>query len=431
MALYTEALLERETNLSDRARASLEIIQRAVDDVAQTVARMGEFYRSREPEVALEPVDLNLLLEHVADLTRVRWSDMAQQRGAVIEMRLQQDAALPRIAAVQSQIRDALTNLVFNAVDAMPQGGTLTLRTRVDPAARGRNVIVEVSDTGVGMDEQTRRRCLEPFFTTKGTRGTGLGLAMVYGVAERHGATISVDSEPGKGTRTVVRLPLTLAIMDGMELAVGSEVYIAPLSAIVESLRPAPGDVKTIANDSQVLNLRGEIVPVLSLAKALGTEHGCKPGEEVLVVVENGGRRAALAADALLGQQQIVVKNLEGNFGKVSGVAGATILGNGAVSLILDIPELMRVALGAERRDVLWLVIREAAIVVAIGAALGVPLAILAGRGVASQLYGVRPVDPASYAAAAVVLTAIAGFAAFLPAHRASRIDPMAALRKE
>jgi two-component system chemotaxis sensor kinase CheA len=163
------------------------------------------------------------------------------------------------------------------------------------------------------------------------------------------GGHVEVSSEPGKGTRTVVRLPLTLAIMDGMELAVGGEVYIAPLSAIVESLRPAPGDLKSIASDSQVLNLRGEIVPVLSLAKALGTAHGCKPGEEVLVVVENGGRRAALAADALLGQQQIVVKNLEGNFGKVSGVAGATILGNGAVSLILDIPELMRVALGNER----------------------------------------------------------------------------------
>jgi len=134
-----------------------------------------------------------------------------------------------------------------------------------------------------------------------------------------------------------------------MELAVGGEVYIAPLSAIVESLRTAPGDMKRIASDSQVLNLRGDTVPVLSLAKALGIEHGCKAGEEVLVVVENGGRRAALAADALLGQQQIVVKNLEGNVGKVSGVAGATILGNGAVSLILDIPELMRVALGNER----------------------------------------------------------------------------------
>jgi two-component system chemotaxis sensor kinase CheA len=179
--------------------------------------------------------------------------------------------------------------------------------------------------------------------------GRGVGMDVVRRNVRELGGHVEVSSQPGKGTHTVVRLPLTLAIMDGMELAVGNEVYIAPLSAIVESLRPSPGDLKSIAGDSQVLNLRGEIVPVLSLARALGTEHGCKPGEEVLVVVENGGRRAALAADALLGQQQIVVKNLEGNFGKVSGVAGATILGNGAVSLILDIPELLRVALGSER----------------------------------------------------------------------------------
>jgi len=209
MSLYTEALLEHETGLTERGRRQLEIVQRAVDDVAQTVARMGEFYRAREPEVALESVDLNLLLEHVADLTRVRWSDMAQQRGAAIELRLEQDAALPCIAAVQSQIRDALVNLVFNAVDAMPQGGTLSLRTHVDPAMRGKSVVVEVSDTGIGMDEATRRRCLEPFFTTKGTRGTGLGLAMVYGVAERHGATLDIDSEPGRGT--TIRLSFAAA----------------------------------------------------------------------------------------------------------------------------------------------------------------------------------------------------------------------------
>jgi signal transduction histidine kinase len=130
MALYTEALLEHEKSLSERGRKQLQIIQRAVDDVAQTVARMGEFYRFREPEVALAPLDLNLLAEQVVDLTRARWSDMAQQRGAAIDLKLELDPKLPRIAGVQSQIRDALVNLVFNAVDAMPQGGTLVIRTR-------------------------------------------------------------------------------------------------------------------------------------------------------------------------------------------------------------------------------------------------------------------------------------------------------------
>jgi PAS domain S-box-containing protein len=198
MSLYTESLLEREKHLSEAGRKQLQTIQRAVDDVAQTVARMGEFYRLRDQRSASQPVDLNLLAEHVVDLTRARWSDMAQQRGAVIEMKLEQDAALPAIPAVESQIRDALVNLVFNAVDAMPNGGRLTIRTRV--AAAPRHAVIEVADTGVGMDEKTRRRCLEPFFTTKGERGTGLGLAMVYGIAERHGATLEIESEPGRGT---------------------------------------------------------------------------------------------------------------------------------------------------------------------------------------------------------------------------------------
>ena len=201
VALYTEALLERETILSRRGRSQLEIIQRAVDDIAQTVARMGEFYRLREPQLSLMPVDLNKLVGQVIDLTRARWSDMAQQRGAAIEMRTELATDLPPIAAVESQIRDALVNLVFNAVDAMPEGGPLTIRTvHSRPAASAQIVLLEVQDEGVGMDEDTRRRCLEPFFTTKGTRGTGLGLAMVYGVAQRHGASLEIESEPGKGT---------------------------------------------------------------------------------------------------------------------------------------------------------------------------------------------------------------------------------------
>jgi PAS domain S-box-containing protein len=199
MSLYADALLEREPHLTETGRKQLETIQRAVDDVAATVARMGEFYRLREPRAALHPVDLNLLAEHVVDLTRARWSDMAQQRGVVIQMRLDLDPDLRQIAAVESQIRDALVNLVFNAVDAMPGGGPLTIRTRSDGTGRNR-VSIEIVDSGVGMDEDTRRRCLEPFFTTKGERGTGLGLAMVYGVAERHGATLEIESQPGKGT---------------------------------------------------------------------------------------------------------------------------------------------------------------------------------------------------------------------------------------
>ncbi|HYJ41812.1 MAG TPA: PAS domain S-box protein [Steroidobacteraceae bacterium] len=209
VALYTEALLEREPNLTDRGRSQLEVIQRAVDDIAQTVARMGEFYRLREPLLTLMPVDLNKLVGQVIDLTRARWSDMAHQRGAAIDMRTEFDRNLPLVSAVESQIRDALVNLVFNAVDAMPEGGPLIIRTCLAKGSQEQIVLLEVQDAGVGMDEDTRRRCLEPFFTTKGTRGTGLGLAMVYGVAQRHGASLEIESEIGKGT--LVRMTFAIA----------------------------------------------------------------------------------------------------------------------------------------------------------------------------------------------------------------------------
>jgi CheY-like chemotaxis protein len=231
VALYTEALLEREKNLSERGRKQLEIIQRAVDDVAQTVARMGEFYRIREPQVSLVPVDLNKLVRQVLDLTRARWSDMVQQRGAAIDLRLDLGEHLPPISAVESQVRDALVNLVFNAVDAMPQGGPLTLRTRLAQGSDRRSVLLEVIDAGVGMDEDTRRRCLEPFFTTKGTRGTGLGLAMVYGVAQRHNANLEIESEPGKGT--LVRMSFAAAC-DSPVPAVGTpNAAVAPMRILI------------------------------------------------------------------------------------------------------------------------------------------------------------------------------------------------------
>jgi PAS domain S-box-containing protein len=214
VALYTESLLEQESNLSARARDYLATIQRAIEDVAETVARMREFYREHEPQLLLAPVSLNRVAEQVIDLTRARWRDLPQERGIVIRMQTELASDLPVIMGAASDIRDALTNLIFNAVDAMPEGGTLTLRTRavLAPGAAGERepatlVRLEVCDTGMGMDEETKARCLEPFFTTKGERGTGLGLAMVYGMVQRHSAEIEIESEPGKGTTTRLVFP--------------------------------------------------------------------------------------------------------------------------------------------------------------------------------------------------------------------------------
>ena len=205
VTLYLDTLLESESNLTPRARQYLPIVLRAIDDVSATVSRMREFYRPRDEQTALAPVDLNELTEQVIELTKARWSDMPQQRGIVIEVVREFQPNLPRVPAVENEIREALTNLVFNAVDAMPLGGRLTLATRtVDDG-----VELAVADNGVGMDEQTRRKCLEPFFTTKGERGTGLGLAMVYGVVRRHAATLNVESAPGEGTRFVLTFPQT------------------------------------------------------------------------------------------------------------------------------------------------------------------------------------------------------------------------------
>ncbi len=220
ITLYADSLLANETGLSARARNALETIQQAVGDVAATVARLREFYRHRETQTELLPVDINKVTSQVIELTRTRWQTMPEERGTVIELRTELAADLPPVRGIDSEIREALTNLVFNAVDAMPSGGTLTLRTRMGTEQR---VWVEVSDTGIGMDEDTRRRCLEPFFTTKGERGTGLGLGMVYGVMQRHAGEIDIQSAPGVGTS----VRLAFGIADARAPATEAAAYVA------------------------------------------------------------------------------------------------------------------------------------------------------------------------------------------------------------
>jgi PAS domain S-box-containing protein len=222
ISLYTDALLEREATLSPQGRGQLQTIQRAIEDVASTVSRMREFYRQRETQMQLAPVQLNDLVPQVVELTRARWHDMPHQRGTTIDLKTELDPTLPIIMGAESEIREALTNLVFNAVDALAEGGTLLLRTRVADTGQ---IQIEVKDTGAGMDESTRLRCLEPFFSTKGERGTGLGLAMVYGMVQRHSADIDIASAPGQGT--TVRLGFACAT-GSIEPAATAPVLVIP-----------------------------------------------------------------------------------------------------------------------------------------------------------------------------------------------------------
>jgi PAS domain S-box-containing protein len=239
VALYTESLLEREPGLSERARSYLVTIQRAIEDVAQTVSRMREFYRPREPQLSLARIDLNNIVKQVIELTRVRWRDLPQERGVMIELNTDFAERLPQIMGAEHEIRDALTNLIFNAVDAMPQGGTLTLRTcpvirpRTGDFSAYEEVWLEVTDTGIGMSEDIRTRCLEPFFTTKGERGTGLGLAMVYGMVQRHSAELQIDSALGKGTTVRLVFSSALVTAEVSEPRLTTRSPLQPLSLLI------------------------------------------------------------------------------------------------------------------------------------------------------------------------------------------------------
>lgn len=259
VAIYTESLLETEPNLSQRGREYLQTIGRAIDDVAATIGRMREFYRPRQAQLTVQRVQLNGLVEQVVNLTRARWSDMPQQRGVTIVLRTELAPALPTINGVEGEIREALTNLILNAVDAMPGGGSLTVRTRVANGAGdgvvSQRVQVEVVDTGLGMDEDTRRRCLEPFFTTKGERGTGLGLPMVYGVARRHGAELEIVSAVGKGTTMRLEFPAS-ATMPG-QAGPGQTASGPPLRLRILAVDDDPMLLKSLRD---ALELDGHVV---------------------------------------------------------------------------------------------------------------------------------------------------------------------------
>ena len=215
---FADLLVRGETSLSLNGKKYLNYIKTAGEDITHIVARLREFYRQRDTSETLQSLNLNDLSRQVIDMTRPRWRDIPQSRGVMIEMRTDFDANLATLVGIESEVREALTNLIMNAVDAIPNGGIITVRTRVGVQGSTdtpTHVLLEVGDTGVGMDEETRKRCMEPFFSTKGKRGTGLGLAMVFGVMERHGGQIDIDSQVGTGT--VVKLIFPIRRLPGAE----------------------------------------------------------------------------------------------------------------------------------------------------------------------------------------------------------------------
>ncbi len=273
---------------------------------------------------------------------------------------------------VIEKIVDPLVHLMRNAIDhglEMPAerikaGKDETGTISMSAAHQGGHIIIEVGDDGKGLDrERILRKAAErglpipdnasdaqvwdlvfhPGFSTADAltdlSGRGAGMDVVKSNIIAPGGQVDIRSAKGVGTTVSIRLPLTLAILDGMSVAVGDEVFILPLSMVIESLQPGPGEIKTIANDTRVLRVRGDYLPLLNLREQYrlpGAAANAANAVPIAVVVESDGRKLALEVDELLGQQQVVVKNLETNYRRIPGVSGATILGDGRVALIVD-----------------------------------------------------------------------------------------------
>jgi signal transduction histidine kinase len=204
---YSELLLPYlQQQAPPRERGYMHNIMMAAQDATHVVARLGAFYRPAGDEIRVA-VNLNDLISQIVALTAPKWS--SERLASGVQIQVAKDLGeIPAVLANASELREVLTNLIFNAVDAMPDGGQISVATRgADPY-----VLLSVSDTGIGMTDAERERCLEPFYSTKGERGTGLGLAVVYGIVQRHGGTIEIRSVKGQGTTFEIRLPAAAAL---------------------------------------------------------------------------------------------------------------------------------------------------------------------------------------------------------------------------
>lgn len=253
----------------------LQTINLAAKDAAKVVSRLRDFYRPRLDADLAGIVDLNRLVEQTVKLSQPKWKDQALANGVAIDLRVELDA-VPPVVGHESELREVLTNLVFNAVDAMPTSGSITLKTKAD----GDHVRLEVSDTGTGMTEEVRKRCLEPFFSTKGEKGSGLGLAMVYGIVRRLRGTIDISSAVGLGTTFSLRLPIQSDLQAGHQ-SEGNKLEGVRWHVLVVDDDPLVGRVT-----SEYLRVSGHDVQLVgSAAEAIKVFH---PERMQLVVTDHG-----------------------------------------------------------------------------------------------------------------------------------------------
>ena len=295
--------------------------------------------------------------------------DLSGKLGKKVELKLSGEHTELDKGLIE-RIADPLTHLVRNSLDHGIESpeirqaagknpvGTITLKAY----HQGGNIVIEVGDDGAGINRQrilakARERGLqvsdqmsdqevfalifEAGFSTAelvtDVSGRGVGMDVVRRNIQAMGGRVEIESMFGIGTRMTVRLPLTLAILDGMSVAVGDQIYILPLAAVVESLQPKPGEVKTMVNQGRVIQVRNEYLPLVVLHEVFGLQTEVTDFTQgILVVLEANGTKAALFVDALVGQHQVVIKSLEANYRRVHGISGATIMGDGHVAMILD-----------------------------------------------------------------------------------------------
>jgi two-component system chemotaxis sensor kinase CheA len=363
--VITQAMLSQlgsklEGPTAEKLRAGLAQLERNMRELQESVMR-----------VRMLPI--NVVFSRFPRMVR----DLAQRLGKQIELKLTgEQTELDK--TVLEKIGDPLVHLVRNSIDhgiESPEKRTAAGKSAagtvyLDACHRGGNIAVEVSDDGGGLDksrilakakdrglvgandvltdEQIYELIFLPGFSTAekttDVSGRGVGMDVVRRNIKELGGKIELRSELGKGSKTIITLPLTLAIVDGQSVSVGGETYIVPLISIVESLRLKAQDVSRLSGRGEVFAFRGLYLPIVRLYELFGVEPRTKALDEGLIVVAEGEghQRIGLFVDDLLGQQQVVIKSLQANYGHVEGVSGATILGDGSVALILDIPGLIR-----------------------------------------------------------------------------------------